>query len=138
MEIKVLKRGIFKRIFGICATQSPADEGCWSFSKGKVEIDLSRAPELSQPWGAIRLEKKNLPERILVIKDGEGAFHAFRNKCTHMGRRLDPVPDASTVQCCSVGKSTFDYDGNVVKAAKKDSIRVYAVKAENGRLTVEL
>ena len=97
-----LKRTFFQRILGIPATKPPADEGCWTFSGGTVEIDLSRAPELSKSWGAIRLEKKNLPERILVIRDDDDRYYVFRNQCQHMGRRLDPVPGTHTVQCCSL------------------------------------
>ena len=29
---------ILKRIFGICATQVPANSGCWSYAGGKLEV----------------------------------------------------------------------------------------------------
>lgn len=138
MDTKVLKRGIFQRIFGLCATRKPADEGCWTVSGNTIEIDLSRAPELSEPWGAIRLEKKNLAERVLVLRAEDGTFHAFKNKCSHAGRRLDPVPETATVQCCSVGKSTFDYDGQPVGGTSKKPVAVHAVRTADGRVVVEL
>ncbi len=109
MQNATLKRNIFQRIFGICATRQPLDEECWIVENGKIIVDLARAPELAGRNGALRLEKKNLRERVLVIQGEDGGYHAFRNRCTHMGRRLDPVPGVQQVQCCSISKSTFDY-----------------------------
>ena len=138
MKPVILKRNIFQRILGIPATKPPADEGCWTFSGGTVEIDLSRAPELSKSWGAIRLEKKNLPERILVIRGDDDRYYAFRNQCRHMGRRLDPVPGTHTVQCCSVSKSTYDYEGRVLSGPPKEALDSYPVQVDKGKLTVRL
>ena len=92
MTIKFLNRSFFQRIFGLPATQKPLDPQCWSFSDGKITIDLKRATELKKPGGALRLEGNGLPMRVLVIRGDDGKFHAFHNRCTHMGhRRLDPV-----------------------------------------------
>ena len=107
-DIKFLKRNFFLRIFGICATREPSDTECWRFADNVITVELSRAPELAEPGGAIRLEGKNLPERILVVHGEDGEYHAFLNKCVHGKRRLDPVPGTYTVQCCSVGKSNWE------------------------------
>ena len=56
-----VKRNIFQRLLGICATRLPADTGCWNFADGKITVDLSRAPELTMENGAIRLEEKVFP-----------------------------------------------------------------------------
>jgi len=138
MSPVTLKRNIFQRIFGIAATAPPADEGCWTFSDGRIEIDLSRVPELSEPGKAIRLEKKHLPERVLIVHGDDGHFHAFRNRCKHMGRRLDPVPGTQTVQCCSVNKTTYDYGGKVLFGPAKNPLDVRQVQIEDGRLIVML
>jgi len=138
MAVKTLKRGIFQRIFGICATKPPADDGCWSVSGGKIAIDLDRAAELSGTGGAIRLEGKALPEKVLVVHGDDGAYHAFHNKCQHMGRRLDPVPEAGTVQCCSVNKTTYEYDGKPVFGPAKGPLKTYPVAVEENRLIVTL
>jgi hypothetical protein len=79
---------ILKAILGICETKPPVDGGCWNCSGGRIEIDPSRAPELSKPGGAIRLEGQGLSERVLVLHGTDGKFHAFQNRCQHMGRRI--------------------------------------------------
>jgi nitrite reductase/ring-hydroxylating ferredoxin subunit len=91
---------ILKKIFGICETKKPEDPGCWIVYGGRVEIDLTRAGELSGRGGSIRLEGKGLADRILVIRDENGHFFACKNMCTHMGRRIDPVPGSPEVRCC--------------------------------------
>ena len=139
MENGTLRRNIFQRIFGICATKEPLDDGCWTYENGTVTVDLSRAPELFIQNGAIRLEKKdNLPDRLLVFKSDDGQYHALRNQCAHAKRRMDPVPGAQQVQCCSIGKSTFDYDGKVVSGMAGGDIRIYPVVLENDKLIITL
>jgi nitrite reductase/ring-hydroxylating ferredoxin subunit len=139
MTIKFLNRGFIPRIFGVPATSKPSDPQCWAFSNGKITIDLTRATELKRPGGALRLEGDGLPMRVLVIRGDDGKFHAFHNRCTHIGhRRLDPVPETGTVQCCSVGKSTYTYDGKKVYGLPTSSIKTFKVEAEGDRLTVFL
>ena len=133
---KTLKRNILQRLFGKCATKEPTDRSCWTYSGGKLEIDLSRLPELSSPGDAVRLKGGNLPERVLIVHGDDGNYHAFKNRCTHSGRRLDPVPGAGTIQCCSVGKSTFDYSGKLLGGSAKDDVAVYAVDEDGGKLIV--
>ena len=138
MQTVTLKRNIFQRIFGICATKQSSDEDCWTFEDGKIVVDLARAPELASQNGAIRLEGKNAPERVPLIQGDDGAYHAFRNSCTHAGRRLDAVPGAQQVQCCSVGKSTFDYGGEKVSGSAKDNLETYMVTVEDSKLLITL
>ncbi len=128
--------GFFKRLFGICETMPPADADCWGFSDGKIEITLDLAPELSKKGGAIRLEGKDLPERVLVIHGNDGLFHAFKNRCTHGGRRIDPFDDNQQIRCCSVSKSTFDYSGKVLSGAAKGPLATFKVEHTEGKLTV--
>jgi nitrite reductase/ring-hydroxylating ferredoxin subunit len=136
MEVKSLNRSFWQRLFGIPATKPPADGGCWTYSNGRLLIDLSRVPELSNPGGAIRMEGSNLPDRILVVYGEDEKFRAFRNRCRHMGRRLDPVPGTLNVQCCSISKSTYGYEGNVVYGPAKGPVEVLAVQHTNGKLVI--
>jgi nitrite reductase/ring-hydroxylating ferredoxin subunit len=139
MTINFLNRSFFQRIFGVPATSKPLDPQCWSFSDGKILIDLNRAMELKKPDGALRLEGGGLPMRVLVIRGDDGKFHAFHNRCTHIGhRRLDPVPGTGTVQCCSVGKSTYTYDGKKIYGPPTDPIKTFKVEVEGERLIVFL
>ena len=133
-----VKRNIFQRLLGICATQPPSDTECWSFADGKITVDLAKAPELAVENGAIRLEGKGIPDRALVFKGVDGQYHAFRNMCAHAKRRLDPVPGDQTVQCCSIGKSIYDYQGKIVSGMAGGDIRTYPVTEEAGKLVITL
>lgn len=129
---------LFKRIFGICETPLPQDGGCWSLVGDRIEIDLQRAPELQETGQAIRLEGANLPERLLVLRGSDGKFHVFKNRCSHFGRRLDPVPGKQEVRCCSMGQSTYDYSGNVKSGSARDAVEIFAVRLDQDRLIIEL
>ena len=135
---QTLQRSIWQRLFGKPATGLPSDPGCWAYHDGAITVDLSRAPEFASPGGAIRLEGKGCPERVLVVHGDDGRYYAFRNKCTHGGRRLDPVPGAETVQCCSLGKSTFDYNGRLLAGSAKENILPYACEVREDGLVVTL
>ncbi|MBL7128841.1 MAG: Rieske 2Fe-2S domain-containing protein [Ignavibacteria bacterium] len=138
MGDKTLHRNIFQRIFGICATKLPSNEDCWTFDNGKIVVDLAHAPELAEKNKAIRLEKKNLPGRVLVVKGNDGEYHAFKNYCTHGKRRLDPVPETQQVQCCSVGKSVFDYNGKLISGSAKEDIVIYNVAVDDSKLVITI
>jgi nitrite reductase/ring-hydroxylating ferredoxin subunit len=139
MIIKFLNRSFFQRILGVSATSKPLDPQCWSFDDGKILIDLGRAIELKKPSGALRLEGDELPMRVLVIRGDDGKFHAFHNRCTHIGhRRLDPVPATGAVQCCSVGKSTYTYDGKKIFGPPTGAINTFKVEVDGERLIVFL
>ena len=129
--------GFFKRLFGICRTQQPADPDCWSYADGKVEVDMVRAPELKEAGSALRFEGGELPRRLLIVRDN-GSYLAFHNCCSHGGRRLDPFAGDAVVECCSVGKSKFDSCGNVLGGSAKKDIDVFPLSVEGGRIIVDL
>ena len=131
MAVKSVKRSFIQRLFGISETQKPELDDCWNYAEGKLTIDLGMALELKTPGGAIRLEGKNLPKRVLVVCGENGEYRAYHNRCTHIGhRRLDPVPGSNTVQCCSVNKSTFDSGGD------KILIDIYCYTKDNSGVLV--
>ncbi len=131
--------GLFKQILGICNTKRPADENCWKFANGKIEIELKDAPELSKSGGAIRLEGKEIPGRILVFRGDDDNFHALENKCTHIGRRrIDPIIGSDTIKCCSVLGSTYKYSGEVISGPAKKSLKTFQVESVNGNLIVTM
>ena len=136
--MKTLERNIFQRLFGLCATKTPSDNECWTVKDSKVVIDIKKAVELQKPGSAIRLEGNNLPNRLLVCHGTDGNYYAFVNKCTHMGRRMDPVPETQTIQCCSIGKSTYNYDGSVVSGSAKKSLDTFTVEKSTDVIVIRL
>ena len=132
--------GLIKRILGICKTGHPENFDCWNYSNNRVEIDLDTAHELAKPGGALRLEGKGLPGKILVINGVDEKFHAFQNRCTHIGRRrLDPVEGSDHVCCCSVFGSTFNYSGKTVSGPAKKNIKTYqVVKTDAEKLIITI
>jgi nitrite reductase/ring-hydroxylating ferredoxin subunit len=127
-----------KRILGICDTRPPGCADAWSVAGRTVTLDLARLPELAPAGGAIRLEGGGLPHRLLVIHGSDGNFHAFANRCSHMGRRLDPLAGQSRLQCCSVSKSTFSYAGNPLSGAARTPLKTFAVTLAGNQLTIAL
>lgn len=136
MKVKKLRRNIFQRILGRQATPLPEVNDFWSFRDNIVEIDLAKVESLSRKFGAVRLEGNGLTKNLLVIHGGDDQYHAFYNSCSHGGRGLDPVPGTKTVQCCSMGTSTFDYQGNLISGSAQRGIDVFPVLKENGKLII--
>ena len=127
-----------KRLFGICETPLPSDPQAWSVQNGAVQIALPRIPELKTPGNGVRLEGKGLDPRLLVLHGDDGKYHAIANRCTHMGRRIDTIAGSNTIECCSVSKSTFTYDGQPVGGAAKTPVKTYAVAQDGETLVITL
>ena len=137
MEVKKLNRTIFQRILGRPATSLPGNNDFWSVSNGKITVDLNKTSDLAKPGDAVRLEGQ-LPNHVLVVHGENGRFHAYANKCTHMGRRVDPVPGTETVQCCSINCATFDLEGNKIDGPAKRPLTTYTLQAEKDKLIIAL
>jgi nitrite reductase/ring-hydroxylating ferredoxin subunit len=139
MTVKFLPRSIWQRLFGISATDKPQDEGGWHYASGQLTISLDRVPELTRKGSAVRFEGKRLPVRVLVVFGEEGQYQAFQNRCTHLGhRRLDYVPGTETVQCCSVNKSTYTFDGGKIHGPAPHPIPTYPVAVGEGELRISI
>ncbi len=129
---------LFKRIFGISVTSIPGDAGCFSFRDGVIEVDLARAAELSSPGSALRLESADLPDRLMLLHGLDGTYRAYTNHCACSGWRIDPVPGEHKVQCCTLARSTYDYDGKKLSGPAKDDLTSHAVVVEGEKLTITL
>lgn len=139
MTVTFLNRGLWQRIFGVSATQTPGDEASWGYASGSLTIDLDLTPELSAPGTALRFEGGGLPKRVLVVFTESGEYRAFHNRCTHMGhRRLDYVPGTETVQCCSINKSTYTFAGEKIHGPNPKPVETFPVEKDGSRLTVQL
>lgn len=84
------------------------------------------------------IEGNGLSQRIFVIRDEDNAYHAFENKCTHMGRRLDPGDKPGSVKCCSVSGSIFDFSGKPVGGAAKHSVKTFPTQLIDNHLEIDL
>jgi nitrite reductase/ring-hydroxylating ferredoxin subunit len=127
----------FKAILGICKTKQLSDD-LWSLEENKVNVKLSQMPDPLSEDGAVYLKGKGLSKPVLIVKTKEGQYLAFENRCTHAGRKLDPVPGESKLRCCSLGHSTFDYEGKKLSGMGKDPLTRYVVEESGGDLTVTL
>ena len=139
MTVKFLQRSIWQRIFGISATDKPQDESGWHYESGQLTISLDRIPELTRSGMAVRFEGKSLPVRVLVVFGENKQYQAFHNRCSHLGhRRLDYVPGTETVQCCSVNKSTYTFNGNKIHGPAPRPIDTYPVEVGERELRIRI
>ena len=137
-ETKVLKRGFFDRLFGKPATETIANASCWTIDGDFLTVNVSEITVLTDKGSAVRIGGEGLEEEILLVYGDDGKYYAFKNKCTHSGRKLDPVPGGATVQCCSVSHSTFDYCGKKLSGPAKGDLTTYPVKVEKDVITITL
>jgi nitrite reductase/ring-hydroxylating ferredoxin subunit len=138
-EHKLLKpTNIFQRLFCVTISPPPADAGCWNLTGDKLEINLTRAPELQPIGRSIRLEDDKLPDRVLLVHADDGTFHAFRNRCACGGFRIDPVPGEAKVRCCTPMQSTYDLTGKPTGRHPDKDVETLAVTVSDGLLTVDI
>ena len=129
---------ILKSILGICETK-PLSDDLWSLEEDKVNVKLSQMPDPLPEGGAVYLKGEGLDKPVLLLRTEEGQYLAFANRCTHMGhRKLDPIPGESKLRCCSLGHSTFDYEGNRLSGMAKDPLTRYEVEQSEGDLVITL
>ncbi len=129
--------GILKALLGRCETKE-LDPRLWSIENGMVRVKLSEVAELGVGGGAVYLQGKGLDMPILIVGTEDNRYLAFANKCTHGGRKIDHVPGESKLRCCSIGHSTYDYNGNVVKGMAKRPITKYETEISDADLIIKL
>jgi nitrite reductase/ring-hydroxylating ferredoxin subunit len=137
MAVRGLKRSTFQRLLGVCVT-AEADPGCWVTAQGTITVNLAGAPELASRGGAVRLEGKGLPRRVLLFRDETGVLRGVENTCVHMGRRIDPVPGEAILQCCSVKAAAYQYDGTKIEGPGEGQVKALEVREKHGTATVRL
>ena len=126
-----------KSVAGISETK-PLSQGLWRLDGNTVTVKIDKVPELQRPGGAVYLTGNGLKGPILVVSDNEGSFHCFSNRCTHFGRKLDPVPGKPVLRCCSLNHSTFNYQGANLKGPAKKPIQVYQTELKNSELIITI
>lgn len=128
-----------KAVLGICETK-PLSQELWSVEEGKVaRVKLGETAELQEKGMAVYLKGQGLDKPILLVRAEGDQYLAFSNRCTHgLHRRLDPMPGVASLRCCSLGHSTFDYEGNPISGPAKDPLTCYEVESSEGDLLVKL
>jgi cytochrome b6-f complex iron-sulfur subunit len=129
--------GFFKALMGICETP-PLDAELWSLEGNQVAIRLGEAAALAPVGGAARLQGKGLVSSVLVVHAGGDGYLAFENRCTHHGRKLDPVEGERELRCCSIGHARFDYEGKKLGGPAKGPLKKYPVEKRGEELVVTL
>lgn len=127
----------FKALAGVCRTQ-PLDAAKWDVRGTQITVNVNDVPELREQGGAVFLKGKALPVPVLVVKTSSQGYLCVENRCTHMGRKLDPEADGKTLRCCSVSHSTFDYQGSRLTGPAKGPIHVYRSQEVDGNLVIYL
>jgi nitrite reductase/ring-hydroxylating ferredoxin subunit len=129
--------GFFKAILGICETP-PLDAGVWTAEGNQVTVRLGEAAALASAGGAVRLEGQGLASSVLIVHTDSNHYLAFDNRCTHGGRKLDPIAGREELRCCSVNHSRFDYQGNKLSGPAKGPLKKYGVEKRGEELVVTL
>jgi cytochrome b6-f complex iron-sulfur subunit len=132
-----LLKGFLKALMGICETPR-LDAELWTPEGNQVTIRLGETAALAAVGGAARLEGKGLASSVLIVRAGADEYLAFENRCTHVGRRLDPVEGQRELRCCSVSHSRFDYQGNKLSGPAKGPLKKYPVEKRGEELIVTL
>lgn len=135
----------FKRLFGVCETKALKSE-LWSLEEdNRVRVKLSEMPELCEAGKGVFLKGKGLRRSILLVRTENDQYLAFTNRCTHwLHRRLDPVPGPDpgqpVLRCCSMGQSTFDYEGNRLSGPAKaeECLTRHELELSEGDLLITL
>jgi cytochrome b6-f complex iron-sulfur subunit len=124
-----------KALAGVSSTKQLSPE-FWRLEGNKATIKVDQVPELKRPGGAVYLSGKGLGTPVLVVRDDDGNYHGFSNRCSHFGRKLDPVPGKSVLRCCSVNHSTFNYSGANLTGPTTKPVKVYRTELKDGNLMI--
>ena len=127
----------FKSLSGVCKT-AELDPSKWSRKGNEIRVQKDKVSELEGSLGAVYLKGKGLDVPVLILRSEDGQYRAFSNKCTHMGRKLDPVRGKEILRCCSVSHSTYDYQGNVIGGPAKGPLTVYEVLVIGNEIVIRV
>lgn len=128
---------IFKAVLGICETK-PLGGELWSLEGNKVKVKLSQMSEPLQKGGAVYLKGGGLTTPVFLLRTEDDRYLAYEDRCTHFGRKLDPVPGEAKLRCCSLFHSTYDLDGKNISGAAKTPLTNYVVEQNDGDLVITM
>jgi Rieske Fe-S protein len=130
--------GFVKALGGVCDTK-PLSQDLWNLEGDAVRVKLSGNPDIIERGGGTYLQGKGLARPVLVVRTDDGEYLALTNRCTHVGhRKIDPVPGQKTLRCCSVGHSTFDYEGKPLSGPAKNPLARHEIVLDKGDLLIKV
>lgn len=137
-DVAAENRGFMDRVAGRPITDLPQIEDAWSYEDSTLTLDLAKLPELEDLGGAVRIEGEALPDPIFAMLGEDEAYYAFKNACTHFGRKIDHLAGKMTLECCSINRSTFDYAGSILSGPAKEPLTSYALTHDDEKLAIAL
>ena len=111
------------------------------FNECKTTAIHETENEISLPTSSMKgknnllLTTKKMPEKILLVRQKEGGYHALEMKCTHKGAAL--VQKNNELVCPAHG-SEFDMDGKVVQSPAARDLKKYAVTERGGEIVIHV
>jgi hypothetical protein len=143
-----MARSFIQRLLGLPRTPRLRDSGAMSVDPqtGRIEIDIGRAPELSDVGAAVRLTDPALTEPVVVVRMAMNRFFALVGCCGHVHRRIDPILGRSEFRCCGpLPGEAHTADGAHLHGAglpcsdAAPPVRLVQVQiGENGELRIDL
>lgn len=91
---------------------------------GRLELPLTRYPELAQRDGALRFQVAGREDPVDVLVVGDGEFAALSPICTHLGCTVEVQ---GTFLVCPCHGSTYERSGRVIRGPAERPLRRYDV-----------
>lgn len=134
---------------GGCATFTkigktpPIPEDAYSLDAeiNRVEVDLSKVPQLAEPGGSVKIRAAALPDPLIIARTAEETYVVASITCPHRGVEVEYQPEAGEFECASLGSSRFALDGSLEDGQAKEPLRVFPTSFEGdarSRLIIDL
>lgn len=117
-----------------------APEGSYRLDGERIILSLPMVGSLTASGSAVRLVLEvgeGIPERLIVIRSGDGIYHALVDHCTHNDKELYYMHEGEMLRCHS-GKSYFDIQGNVMEGPAEVPLRVFPIRQEADQLIIAM
>lgn len=86
----------------------------------------------------MKILDENIPNPLIVVREGEDAYLAASLRCTHRGVEVAFRPDEGCFQCASLGGSRFSLDGETLSGLAKEPLKRYPAVRQDNTLVVRL
>jgi Rieske Fe-S protein len=115
-----------------------APGGSYSFSDGKVVLDLSKVAALTHIGSAVKFSlptDDGMEFKLIVLHSGNKEYLAFEDRCTHKGKELNYLHVEGMLTCSGL-RSQYDLAGNVIRRPAEDPLQRYDIETEGEELII--